>query len=140
MYNKGDQEMQARFESFKLLLEVLRGISVRKSPVLENLTNLLAHGQHKLHQLLGKLKLKNIYVTTDWSTLRLKRLDNFLDRVARVTTKVDTLVSLPLLEEIPTRSSLQKVMDLLEYFSDPLVEIETFLKEELISLFKVDSY
>ncbi|PRQ41754.1 hypothetical protein RchiOBHm_Chr3g0450201 [Rosa chinensis] len=132
MTSENDVVMEPKFRSFKSVFAILEEISFCDCTILKKVNHQLAHGEDVLIKLLAEKKLRNLYVTTDWSTLGERQMDSFLDRVVGIIMKVDLLLSLPLLPSLPSTSAINSIMGVLEYITEPIEVMTRFLREEVI--------
>ncbi|PRQ29625.1 hypothetical protein RchiOBHm_Chr5g0015831 [Rosa chinensis] len=146
MKSEGNLTMINLFNKYHSLLDLVSDILHQATPsncvgfVLGKVNHLLTKGQVELNNILTKRKLSNIFVTTEWlPTIRIQQIDSTLDDLLEVTTRMDLLLTLPMLPDAPKSQTLDWIAKELNDMKATLAKVEEFIVR-MYNVFQINQH
>ncbi|KAK9936910.1 hypothetical protein M0R45_013730 [Rubus argutus] len=131
---EGEESLVKLFKRYQSILSVVFNVLDQATQcvgvVLSKVNHVLTKGDEDLQKILRKRKMKNIFVTTEWFPSILKQhIDETLDDLIQVSTRMDLMFTLPLLPEVPQMSTFHWIFEELKEMEKTISKVESFIKE-----------
>lgn len=131
---EGEESLVKLFKRYQSILSVVFNVLDQATQcvgvVLSKVNHVLTKGDEDLQKILSKRKMKNIFVTSEWFPSILKQqIVETLDDLIQASTRMDLILTLPLLPEVPQMSTFGWIFQELNDMEKTVLKVESFTEE-----------